>query len=115
MWSRFCKNYKQGSTKPGDDKIAGTAAMPDMSSYVAKQSTFAANAFLSTSHKKGRPPPVSEEGRPPVSGEGGSSSESSATSSDSKKPDSAPHHVQRPVKNERSALSVLQDVLLGRD
>jgi hypothetical protein len=108
MWSQFCKKYKQGSTElpiEGDDETAEIAAMPDMSSYVAKQSTIAANAFLSASHKKGCLQPVSNGG--------GSSSESSPTSSDMRS-NSASHRTPRREKKERSALSVL-DVLLGRD
>lgn len=96
MWSQFCNKYKQDSIE---------LSVPDMPSYIVKQSAAAANAFLSTSHKKGSQLPVSDGC--------GSSSRPSPTPSDSRS-DSALHRTPGHSKNERPALRVL-DILLGRD
>jgi hypothetical protein len=86
-----------------------------MSSYITKQSAVAADAFLSASHKKGRVKQAIKGNLPLVPEEGGPSSDSYATSSDSRSESiSRCDQVLRPGKNDRSAMSVLQDVLLGR-
>jgi len=108
-WSKFCNEYKQGQMEPpveGDGKTA-TGITPGMNilSFITEQSASAASAFLSAPHKKGGI-------KRPTGGSLPSVSESplSLTS-----PPSGSLHVPKPVKNEHSALSVLQDVLLGHD
>jgi hypothetical protein len=77
-----------------------------MSTYIAKQSATAASAFLGTSHKKGGIKQPAEGGLLVVFKTGGPSAFTSSGS----------RHVPRPaVRNEYSALSVLQDVLLECD
>lgn len=111
MWSQFCRKYKQGQAEPpvgGDDKTAAggaTADIRDMTSYIEKQSAAAASAYLSAPHKNkdGIKKPI--KGSPLPAFSGGSPSSTSS--------DSVPYHVPKPVRNECSALSVLQDMLLG--
>jgi hypothetical protein len=57
MWSNFCQKYKQDRVGPPvkcDDNTAVGVVDKDMSSYIARQSTAAANEFLTAPHKKGR-------------------------------------------------------------
>jgi hypothetical protein len=108
MWSQFYKKYKKSQMEPpveGDDQTAAGIAGTDMSTYIAKQSTTVASAFLGTSHKKGGIKQPAEGGLPVVSKTSGPLVFTSSGS----------RHVPRPaVRNECFALSVLQDVLLGR-
>lgn len=106
MWSQFSTKYKRGRAElsiDGDATNAAGIAPPHISSFIAKQSASAASAFLSAPQKKRG---IKREGG--LSPVGSSSSLTSSSDSDSLQ-------VPKPVKNERSALSILQDVLLGRD
>ena len=85
-----------------------------MSSYIMKQSTVAADAFLIASHKKGCVKQAIKENLLLVPEEGGPSSDLYATSSNSRFGSiSRRDQVPRPGKNDLFAMSVLQDVLLG--
>lgn len=88
----------------GDDQTAAGIAGADMLTYIVKQSAAAASAFLGASLKKGSIKQPAEGGLLVVSKMGGPSVFTSSGS----------RHIPRPaVRNEHSALSILQDVLLG--
>jgi hypothetical protein len=77
-----------------------------------KQKAIVADAFLSTSHKKGHVKQAIKGNLPLVPEVGGSSSNSYATSFDLRSESILRRdQVLRPGKNNRSAMSVLQDVL----
>lgn len=110
LWSQFRDKYKQGQTEPhveGDDKMATGIVDADLPSYIAKQSAAAASAYLSGPHKKRRVRRPTEGDLALAKGEGGSSSVRMSS-------EPRLDHVPKFVKNERSALSALQDTLLGR-
>jgi hypothetical protein len=118
MWSQFCKKYKQVQAEPpveGEVKTAaGIAGADTTSSYIAEQSAAAASAFLSASHKKGGVKPPTEGTLPLTSKGGGPLVFPTPSASGSRH---VPTRVanRRHVKNGRSALGLIQDVLLGRD